>query len=78
MNAITLTFNELPEHFHLELASKLTPEEACTLKRTCSHFHRLFTENKAFVRQLTERNWQMLILSGPALKNDLDLKSNTR
>ncbi|NGX46477.1 MAG: hypothetical protein K940chlam2_01668 [Chlamydiae bacterium] len=41
---ISITEPPLPIHILGELASHLTPEEACALKRTGQFFYRLFSQ----------------------------------
>ncbi len=71
------SFGDLPVEISWEVASHLTGDEGikglAQLAKTNRAFHEMITNNRAFVRQMMERNWEVLILANPELKTDPEL-----
>jgi len=66
--------NVLPQEILGEITSHLPPEGACALKRTCSLFYKLF-DNLDFMKQVMQRNWEVLILASDTLKKNPELQA---
>ena len=59
----------------LEVASHLSTRDLRQLKCTSNGFYQLITSDKGFVKQLMNRNWEVLSLASRQLKKDPELQA---